>query len=178
MLRSWTVPSLDPVEVPSGSSFAREYARGLDLPGNRQDPRFFLGIILVHDLPSGFPQVGRPRMLGLHEPSRPASDKADRHSIAGPGIVAGDVVEAELLAPSSLSIEIHCIGSSANRLSVGLAASPLSATNLTALQNLNTVAAGQKFSREYPRGMSLPQIASAAACATVPYKICDPDFDP
>jgi hypothetical protein len=31
------------------------------------------------------------------------------------------------------------------------------------LQNLNTVEAGQKFSREYPRRMSLPKIASAAA---------------
>ena len=65
--------------------------------------------------------------------------------------------------PSPLSLEIHCTGSSANRLSVGLVASPLSATNLTALQNLNTVEAGQKFSREYPRRMSLPKIASAAA---------------
>jgi hypothetical protein len=58
-------------------------------------PDFLIGIILVHDLPSGFPQVGCPRMLGLHEPSRPATDKADRHSIAAPGIVAGHVVEAE-----------------------------------------------------------------------------------
>jgi len=34
-------------------------------------------------------------MSGLNEPSRPTSDKADRHSITAPGIVAGDVVEAE-----------------------------------------------------------------------------------
>jgi hypothetical protein len=53
-------------------------------------------------------------------------------------------------------------------------ASPLSTTNLTALQNLNTVEAGQKFSREYPRRMSFPKIASAAAWAIVPCKIYDP----
>jgi hypothetical protein len=126
-------------------------------------PDFLLGIILVHDLPSGFPQVGRPRMLSLQEPSRPASDKTDRHPITAPRIVAGGVVEAEAGRSFVLQPRDPLHRSSANRVSVGLAASPLSATNLTALQNLNTVEAGQKFSRAYPRRMSLPKIASATA---------------
>ena len=41
-------------------------------------PDFLIGIILVHDLPSGFPQVGYVRLLGLNEPSSAATDKADR----------------------------------------------------------------------------------------------------
>jgi hypothetical protein len=58
-------------------------------------PDFLIGIILVHDLPSGLPQVGRLRLLGLDKPSPAAFDKADRHSITHPGIVVGDGVEAE-----------------------------------------------------------------------------------
>jgi hypothetical protein len=58
-------------------------------------PDFFIGIILVLDLPSGLPQIGHPRLLGLNEPSSAASDKADRHSITDPGIVVGEGVDVQ-----------------------------------------------------------------------------------
>ena len=96
-----------------------------------------------------------------HRPPPPTKPTDIRSLI--PGSLWAKAWMCRRVVPCSLNLVIHCIGSSANGLSVGLAASPLSATNLTALQNLNTVEAGQKFSREYPRRMSLPKIASAAA---------------
>jgi hypothetical protein len=54
-------------------------------------PDFLIGIIL----PSGLPQVGHPRLLGLNEPSPAASDKADRHSITDRGIVVREGVDVQ-----------------------------------------------------------------------------------